>query len=374
MKIGVIGTIWLDIPPKGYGGTEEVIYNLVNGLVDKGHEVSLFGSAKTKTNAKLIPTVNVPLRDKNVPWENVTYTLYHLTQALDREGEFDVIHMHLNKAQDYIALPLAISSKTPIIFTIHFRIPSLIYKPDRFAALQKYRFMPFVSISDSQRKGNDLSYIKTVYNGINLANYPFNSTPGDYFVWLGKIKHDKGTKEAILAAKQAGVKLYVLGAIDRGVPADLNYFENEVKPLIDNKQIIFKENVTLPEKAELLGKAKAMLNPINWEEPFGLVMAEAQATGTPVIAFKRGAASELIIEDKTGFLVYDIPEMVLKMKEVKNLNRADCRKNVEDRFSINAMVKGYEEAYLEIMRTWDNYIYNQKQSNKANKEIAEVNI
>lgn len=352
MKIGVVGTIWLNTPPDGYGGTEEVLYNLVNGLVDKGHKVTFFGPKTARVKAKIFPTVDKPLRDQNVEWTNFPYTLYHITEAFDQASNFDVIHIHLNKSQDYVALPLSLNSKTPVLFTIHFRLPDKQKYKDRYEVLTKYKKLPFTSISDSQRKGISLNFIKTIYNSLNIDSFPFVAKPDDYFVWLGKVNPLKGTKEAILAAKKAKVKLYLMGAIDKGVESMLSYYEDQVKPLIDGKNIIWLGEVELKEKVKILGKAKAFLNPILWEEPFGLVMVEAQAVGTPVISFKRGAAPELIINGKTGFLVDNLEQMVEKMEKIDNIKRADCRKNIENKFSIKKMVEGYEQAYKLAIDVW----------------------
>lgn len=356
MKIGVVGTIWLNTPPKGYGGTEEVVYNLVNGLVDKGHDVTLFGPKTAKVKAKLIPTVDLPLREKNVGWENFPYTLYHITEAFDRAGNFDILHVHLNKSQDFMALPLARLSKTPVVFTIHFEIVNSPPREDRILVLEKYRNLPFISISDSQRQGIDLNFIKTVYNSLNIQSFPFNNKPEDYFVWLGKINPVKGTKEAILAAKKGGHKLLVLGAIDKGMPKMLSYYKDEIKPLIDNKNIIWVGEVSVSEKARILGKAKAFLNPILWEEPFGLVMVESQACGTPVISFRRGAATEVIIDGENGFLVDNLSQMIEKMDQTESIKRENCRKNVRERFTIEKMIEGYEEAYKITIENWKEYL------------------
>lgn len=352
MRVGIIGPIWQSIPPNGYGGTEFVVYNLVNGLVKNGHDVTLFGPKTSKVAAKVVPTVDKPLREQDVEWTNVSYTLYHITEAFDRAGDFDILHMHLNKSQDYVALPLALYSKTPVLFTLHFQVPTPTYNKDRYLVLTKYKKLPFTSISDSQRGGLPVNFIKTVYNSLPIEQFPFQEKPEDYFIWLGKVNPVKGTKEAILAAKEAGVMLYVVGAVDQGVPSMLSYYENEIKPLIDGKQIIWKGEVEVAEKARLLGGAKAFLNPILWEEPFGLVMAEAQAVGTPVISFKRGAAPELVIDGKTGYLVETVSQMVEKMKHVESLDRRACRKNVEEQFSNEKMVEGYEHAYELAKAHW----------------------
>jgi glycosyltransferase involved in cell wall biosynthesis len=349
MKIGVIGPIWENIPPAGYGGTEGVVYNLVNGLVANGHDVTLFGPKTAKVKARLIPTVDEPLIPAGIDWSNVGYTLLHIVQAFDHAESFDILHMHLNKAQDYLALALAATIKTPIVFTLHFKLPTATDQKDRQQALLRYKDLPYISISNSQRRPLDLSYAATVYNGLNLDEYPFVEQGGEYLIWLGKIKATKGTKEAILAAKKAGKNLFLLGAADTHVPEMQQYYKEEVLPLVDNDKIVALGEVTQSEKARLLGGALAFLNPIQWEEPFGLVMAESQAVGTPVISYRRGSAPEVIIDGKTGFLVETLDEMVDKISQVSQLQRADCRKNVEGKFTIQQMVSGYEQAYQKVI-------------------------
>lgn len=360
MKIGVLGPIWIDIPPKGYGGTEEVVFNLLKGLVEKGHDVTLFGPKNSKVPSKLIPTVDIPLRSQNVEWTNIAYNVFHITAAFDRAAEFDILHVHLNKSQDYLALPLALYSPVPVVFTFHFCLPTDATFKDRYMVLMKYRNFPFTSISNSQRADFPSNFIKTVYNSLDLTHFPFSSKSEDYFAWLGKVNPLKGTKEAILAAKKANVKLIVMGAVDKGVPHMLEYYEKEVKPLIDGQQIVWRGEVSVKEKAEILGHAKAFLNPIQWEEPFGLVMVESMVVGTPVISMNRGAAPEIIVDGKTGFLVNSVDEMVEKMKQIDSINRAACRKQVEQNFTVEKMVTGYLDAYSIVVSSWPQIIQAQK--------------
>jgi glycosyltransferase involved in cell wall biosynthesis len=355
MKIGIIGPIWLNIPPNGYGGTEEVVDNLIKGLCAQGHEVTLFGPGTAKTEAKLVPTIEKPLREMNVGWTNTNYTLYHITEAFDRAEEFDVLHMHLNKSPDYVALPLSLSIKTPVVFTIHFRLPNTQFHAGRHKVLTKYHFLPFTTISNSQREQIRLNYIKTIYNALDISRFPYSNTTEDYFAWLGRINPVKGTHLAIQAAKKAGVRLKIMGKADPGDPAAVEYYLKEVAPLIDGDQIQEIGEVNHEQKTPILAKAKALLNPIQWEEPFGLVMIESQACGTPVISFEKGAASEIIHDGIDGFLVNSVDEMVEKIKKVDTINRLDCRKNVEDHFSAESMAKGYVEAYQDVIRNWDQY-------------------
>ncbi len=365
MRIGVVGPIWLNIPPRGYGGTEDVVYNLVNNLSQRGHSVTLFGPKTSRVKAKLHPTVDFALRDKNIDWSNISYSLIHITEAFDRADQFDILHVHLNKAQDNIALPLALNSKTPVLFTLHFMLPnnSGPERKDRYAVLKKYSSLPFVSISNAQRKPIKLNYIATVYNGIDLKLFPFSNRKGTYLVWLGKVSPVKGTKDAILAAKKAGIKIYIMGTVDKGVPELLSYYENQVKPLIDDK-VIWLGEVSHAEKTSILSGAIAFLNPIHWEEPFGLVMVESLAVGTPVISYARGSAPELIKDGSTGFLVKNMGQMVKKIREAQYLDRGASRRSIEEKFTIEKMVDGYEEAYKHTIGNWKKFREKQKRQLK----------
>ena len=176
MKIAIAGTIWLNTPPDNYGGTEHVIYNLANALVKKEHEVTFFGPATAKIAAKIIPTVPRPLREMNIPWVNMTYTLFHLTEVFDRAKEFDIVHIHLNKSQDYMALPFSFYTNSPTLFTLHFPTPNASYKQGGHKILQKYAHLPFNSISKFQQE-KELNFVANVYNSIAIQDYPFIQKP-----------------------------------------------------------------------------------------------------------------------------------------------------------------------------------------------------
>ncbi len=361
MRIGILGTIWLNTPPRDYGGTEQIIYNLVNGLSKRGHDVTLFGPQTAQIKARLFPTVKFPLRDLKIPWTDILYHLYHITQAYDHSNQFDILHVHLNRAQDYIAFPLTLFSSTPVLFTFHGALSKSKGQKDNYHILMKYKEFPFTSISYSQRSGIKLNFIDTIYNSINLADYPFSSHHNGYLVWLGKVSPWKGTKEAIEIAQRVKKPIYVLGKVDRDEPIISSYYQKYVKPLFSLPGVFWKENVELKEKSQLLGKADALLNPVQWEEPFGLIMIEAQATGTPVIAFNRGAAPEVIKDTQTGFVVDTPDEMVAKLAKLDTIKRINCRKFIADNFSIDRMVSGYESAYAQTITQWPSILNKQKQ-------------
>lgn len=351
MRIAQVSTIWEKTPPALYGGTERVVSNLTEGLVRRGHDVTLFATGDSKTSGRLEFVYPRALYRDGIPWTNPLYPLLHLTNAFDKAGKFDIIHMHFNTRQDYVALALADYVKTPTIFTIHFVLPAKNEKDrrDRFLLLEKYRRHNFVSISKAQRTLDFLHYSGTVYNGLDFSGFKFNSKPEDYVAWLGRFCYEKGTREAIMAAKKAKVKLVLAGKVDWANPVYKKYYEKEVKPKIDGKNVVYLGELSDREKIKFLRKAKAVLNPINWNEPFGLVTIEAMACGTPVIAFDRGPIREQIIDGRTGFIVRNVNEMAKAIRKVSQIDRGFCREQAISKFSAEAMTSGYEKLYEKIL-------------------------
>jgi len=352
LRIAQIGTIWMPTPPTLYGGTERIVYNLTEELVKRGHDVTLFATGDSKTSAKLESIYPKGLF-YDFGWSNYLYPLLHISNAFDRAKDFDVIHMHLNTRHDYISLVLAdyIKNITPTIFTTHFIYPLEGEKgrEDRMAFLKKYRRHNFVSLSNAQRTLGFLNYAGTVYNGLDFSEFKFNPNPENYIAWLGRFCHDKGTYEAIQVAKKIGMKLVMGGKIDWANEEYLKYYNEKVKPEIDGKQIVYLGELGDKEKIELLRNAKAVLNPINWNEPFGLVTIEAMACGAPVIAFDKGPVREQIIDGKTGFIVKNVDEMVKAVGKIDKIDRAFCRDHAVNRFSAKAMAEGYEEVYEKVL-------------------------
>ena len=364
MKIGIVAPIWLKIPPDKYGGTEDVVYNLTEGLVKKGHDVTVFGTEACRVSAKIIATIKEPLIESGLGWDHpqsLNAHLYHYLEAFKAAKDFDILHLHINKGFDIPGLFLAIHTGIPVISTLHFPAPTVNFRSGSYAVLSQFARLPFVSISNAARSGNNWNFVRTVYNAINIEQLPYSNASDDYFAWIGKALPVKGLKEAIHVAKKAGVRLKIMAAVDKANPESVRYFEDEVKPLIDGKQIEFLGEADVKMKATVLGKAKAMLNPIQWPEPFGLVMAEAQAVGTPVIVLNKGAASELVVDGTTGFVVDDLDEMVEKIKVIDRIDRRACRKHVEETFSIESMIVGYEKAYDTVIENWKQYQKEQHQ-------------
>lgn len=352
VKIAQVCPLWENVPPPKYGGTERVVYYLTEELVRAGHDVTLFACGTSRTSAELVSVYPRPLFRDGIPWTNIMYPLLNITEAFDRADEFDIIHVHLNKSSDYIALPLAKPIRDKVVFTFHFPYPTSQNRMDRHAVLQKYKDMNFTSISNSQRSGGEnLNWIGTVYNGIDVSTYTYNPNPEDYVVWIGKFNPDKGVHEAIQAAKKAGVKLVLGGKIDQLEQEDAEYFKTQVEPYIDDTHVEYVGELDDAQKNTYFGGAKAFLNPIRWNEPFGLTMVESMACGTPVIAFNQGSASELIGDGNTGYLVHDVDEMAEKILEVSSIDRATCRARVEAKFSSQTMAKGYVGIYEKLLNT-----------------------
>ncbi len=364
LRIAEIHIPWQTLPVKKYGGSERVLYPLVEGLVKKGHDVTLFATGDTQTSAKLISVYPRSMYEDGIARKNTIYPLLNILEAVEKHHQFDILHFHLNVSEDYPALPLSQHIRNKTVFTVHFTAPSSKGYPERDTFLKKYSQLQYVSISNSQRKGMDyLNWIKTVYNGIDLREFTYNDTPEDYFVWMGKFNPDKGTKEAVLAAKKAGVKLLLGGAIDNLDGLDSAYYYQEIKPLIDDKQIVYVGEVGGKKKDSLLGNARAFLNPIKWNEPFGLVMAESLAVGTPVISLNNGAAPEIIKNNETGFIVNSVEKMAEKMKVIGSIDRKKCRARVEKYFSSESMVNNYIKVFTKVTKT-------QKMSTKMDELVA----
>jgi glycosyltransferase involved in cell wall biosynthesis len=266
--------------------------------------------------------------------------MLQMSRVYEQASEFDIIHSHMGCA----ALPYTKLVKTPTVHTLHG-----IFTPDNEKMFTHARSQPYVSISDAQREPRlDLNCVATVYNGIDLSTYKFHEKPQDppYLAFLGRISPEKGTHLAIEIAKRSGWRLKMAGKVD---VVDVKYFEQEIKPLIDGKQIEYLGEANHEQKNELIGGAVATLFPITWREPFGLVMVESMAAGTPVIAMELGSTSEVIAHGKTGFLCHNVDEFVEAIDKVGQLNRHTCREHVMNHFSVQRMTDGYEAVYQQIL-------------------------
>ncbi|MEA5569965.1 glycosyltransferase family 4 protein [Calothrix sp. UHCC 0171] len=339
MKIAQVAPLWERVPPPTYGGIELVVSHLADELVRRGHDVTLFASGDSQTLAKLEAICPRALRLDPEFREYSVYETLELSQVYQRAAEFDIIHSHVGVT----ALALANFVPTPTVHTLHGSFNS-----ENKNVYSHHRQQPFISISNAQRQV-DLNYIGTVYNGINPDSYQFFAQPQDppYLAFLGRFSPEKGPHHAIAIAKKTGWRLKMAGKIDL---VDAEFFEREIAPQIDGKQIEYLGEIKNAEKSELLGKASVALFPITWHEPFGLVMIEAMAAGTPVIAIGMGSVPEVIAHGETGFVCQNYEEMAAMIPQALELNRHQCRQHVEDNFSVAQMVNGYEQVYQQIIQ------------------------
>jgi glycosyltransferase involved in cell wall biosynthesis len=357
MKIAHVAPPWIAIPPKNYGGTEIVISNLVEEQVAQGHDVTLFAPGDARTSAKLVSFFPRSLIDSGVPWAAHLKAYYHLHKALAHADEFDIVHTHLSSSADLYIFPLSASLATPHVTTLHSRFP-FDRLPDGWTGDADQYYMdwaadvPMVAISERARKEVPfpLNFVGVVHHGLPMDTFkPVPKERGDHFVWLGRIVPDKGVHLAIEAAQRAGVRLILAGIVDQHAEESLKYYREVVEPLIDGEQIQYIGPVNMEQKIDLLSGARGFLNPIVWEEPFGMVMIEAMALGCPVIAFPRGAAPEIIVHGKTGFLVHDVDEMVKFIPRIDEIDRAATRRHVDRHFSARVMAEKYVKIYRKVI-------------------------
>lgn len=315
---------------------------LVEELVRREYEVSLFasGDSVTKAHLEIMSEKGLWLR-RNVRSPHAVI-MRMLKAVYDRREEFDLIHNHA----EFFMYPLLLGgSSVPILTTMHRPMDDEAAK----AALA-YPEMNFCAISDDHRARMEAKGVKTVgvvYNGIDTKKYEMGEKPEDYFLYIGRLNEEKGVVDAVKAAQKAGVKLIVAGNIIAG--AEWQYFFNDVQPLLNQENIKFVGEVDFGEKVRLMKNAKGMLFPIDRDEPFGLVMVEGMACGTPVIAYRRGSVPEVVDDGKTGFIVEGLDEMVEAMGKISLLKRADCRKRVEENFTLEMMVNEYEKIYKKLI-------------------------
>jgi len=340
MRIAQVAPLYESVPPKAYGGTERVVSYLTEELIDMGHEVTLFASGDSVTRARLIPACPESLRLSTSCVDQLARHIAMLELVFSRKHLFDIIHFHI----DYLHFPISRREAAVQVTTLHGRLDI----PDLQPIYQTYGHMPVISISDAQR--GPISWANwqgTVYHGLPKERYDFQGCPGQYLAFLGRVSPEKGLDQAIAIATSAGLPLKIAAKIDR---ADQDYFENRIKPLLDHPLVEFIGEIGYPDKSDFLGKALALLFPINWPEPFGLVMIEAMACGSPVIAYPYGSVPEIIEDGVTGILVRDVAEAVRAIDKIEKIDRAACRARFEERFSATRMAKDYVNIYERLIR------------------------
>jgi glycosyltransferase involved in cell wall biosynthesis len=333
-----VAPLYESVPPRLYGGTERIVSYLTEALVRAGHEVTLFASGDSATSAELVPVWNRALRlDRRKAEPNAVHLLM-VEQVFKRADSYDVIHFHT----EHLHLPLAIRCPTPSLTTHHGRLDI----PGLDALYCEYRAHPLVSISESQRRPLPrANWLATIHHGLPSGLHTPREAPGKYLAFLGRVCSEKGVRQAIEIAHRTGVPLKIAAKVAR---KDREYFESEVKPRIDGSLVEFVGEINEHEKTAFLGEAMALLFPIAWPEPFGLVMIEAMACGTPVIALSRGSVPEIVDEGVTGFVVGNVADAVRRVESVRHLERRLCRARFEQRFSAARMAGEYIRAYETI--------------------------
>jgi glycosyltransferase involved in cell wall biosynthesis len=339
MRIAQVAPLYESVPPKYYGGTERVVSYLTEELVRQGHEVTLFASGDSVTKARLVAACQSSLRLNKHCVDQLAHQILMLEHVFQRAAEFDLIHFHI----DYSHFPLSRRQPITHVTTLHGRLDL----PDLVPLYQEFRDIPIISISDAQRE--PLSWINwqaTVYHGVPADMYRFHEEPGTYFAFLGRISPEKRVDRAIEIAKSVEIPLKIAAKVD---PVDKDYFESVIKPLLRDPLVQFVGEIGKGEKENFLGNAYALLFPIDWPEPFGLVMIEAMACGTPVIAYRAGAVPEIIEEGHTGFIVNGLKDAVEAVKRIPALSRRRCREAFDKRFTAARMARDYVRAFEQLI-------------------------
>jgi glycosyltransferase involved in cell wall biosynthesis len=356
MKIAQVAPLYESVPPKLYGGTERVVHYLTEELVKQGHTVTLFASGDSHTSAELISHVAEALRLNSHCVDPMAHHIVQLQDVLERIDEFDIVHFHT----DYIHFPFTENLATPHLTTLHGRLDL----EDLQYVYNKFPHQPVVSISNDQRKPlPQANFIDTVYHGLPRNLHRSGKGEGGYLAFLGRVSPEKGLPRAIEIAKAAGIKLKIAAKIDK---ADREYYKKEIDPLLDHPLIEFIGEINETQKCNFLGDSLAFLFPINWCEPFGMVMIEAMAYATPIIAHAMGSVPEIIQHGKNGFIVNTVEEAVAVIQNLSSFDRSMVRKSFEEKFTAERMAKDYVQVYEKLIR--------QKQSSGSVKMLNSSTI
>jgi glycosyltransferase involved in cell wall biosynthesis len=339
MRIAQVAPLYESVPPAAYGGTERVVSCLTEELVGLGHEVTLFASGDSTTRARLAAACPRSLREIEDTADPQAFHFAMLEQVVRRSAEFDLVHFHV----DYLHFPFSRRLACPQLTTLHWRLDI----PGLAPLYEEFDDMPLVSISDAQRQPLPwLRWLGTVHHGLPAGEFTYRERPSDYLAFLGRINPAKGPDRAIEIARRAGHRLEMAAKLDNG---DRRYYEQHVETLLRDPLITFHGELAGRAKADFLAGAKALLFPVDWPEPFGLVMIEALACGTPVIAFRRGSVPEIIEHGVTGFVVDSIEQAAEAVSHVGELSRRRCREAFERRFTAGRMAREYVAVYKELL-------------------------
>lgn len=339
MRIAQVAPLWESVPPKLYGGTERIVSYITEELVRLGHDVTLFASGDSQTAARLAAICPQALR-LNAGIFNRDAPMIMLQQrALGKPGDFDVIHSHL----DFLGFPLGSRNPAPVVTTLHGRLDL----PELEPVFREFSEMPLVSISDAQRRPLPwANWQATVHHGLPQDLYTFHPQAGGYLAFLGRIAPEKCPDQAIELAKRTGLPLRIAAKVD---PADQQYYRAQIEPLLDHPLVEFIGEISDAEKDDFIGNAMALVCPYDWPEPFGLVLIEALACGTPVLAYRRGSIPEIIENGITGFVCENLSEMAEAVARIPLIDRGRCRIAFEERFTANRMARDYVALYERII-------------------------
>ncbi len=341
MKIAQVAPLYESVPPKLYGGTERVVSYLTEELVRQGHQVTLFASGDSSTSAELRSICDRALRlEGNKIVDPIAHHIRMLELVMQEASTFDVIHFH----SDYLHFPLSRRQPTPSVTTLHGRLDI----PDLQPLFREFRDVPVISISNAQREPiRWANWVATIHHGLPAYLHMPRIDAGSYLAFLGRMSPEKRPDRAIEIAIRAGIPIRLAAKIDR---ADQQYFDGKIRNMLDHPLVDFVGEINEEQKSEFLGNAIALVFPIDWPEPFGLVMIEAMACGTPVVAWNMGSAPEVIQHGVNGFLVNSIPEAVTAVNRIGMIDRVSCRSTFEQRFSARRMAEDYLAAYRWLLR------------------------
>ncbi|HET9845733.1 MAG TPA: glycosyltransferase family 4 protein [Nitrospira sp.] len=339
MKIAQVSPLWESVPPKLYGGTERIVSYITEELVRQGHDVTLFASGDSVTQAKLEAPCHQALRLNTGIFNREAPLISMMEHVFSSAEQFDVIHSHL----DFLAFSLSRRSPVPVVTTLHGRLDL----PELVPVFRDFSDLPLVSISNAQRRPLPwANWIRTVYHGLPSGMYRLHSEPGKYLAFLGRIAPEKCPDQAIELAKRVGMPLRIAAKVD---PADRAYFERVVEPLLDHPLIEFVGEVNDRQKDDFIGNAHALVCPYDWPEPFGLVLIEAMACGTPVLAYRRGSIPEVIEHGVTGLVSDSLDEMTRQVEAIPTIDRRRCREVFDQRFTVERMVQSYVQVYEQMI-------------------------
>ncbi len=338
MRVAELVSNYHSLPPVKAGAIYQVVDCITNGLLDKGHDVTVFGSGDSKTRANLVSVTDKSTSKMGLPSNGVNHYMHLLaSKCFEMADEFDIIHSHFSLISAFYSRLV----KTPTVQTIHSSVTD-----DVRPFLKAFKDLNYISFSHSQRRQvPELNWIANVYHGIDTKKLKFKAKPDDYYLFMGRIVQEKGPHLAIEAAKALGANIVIAGRSY----ADDQYWHKYIEPQIDGRQVRFIGEASNKDKITFFRNAKALLFPIQWEEPFGLVLIEAMACGTPVIGYNRGSVAEIIRDGETGYVVEDVKEMVEAMKKIEHIDRSACRYRVEHLFSQDKMVNGYERVFERVI-------------------------